>query len=460
VHDPKVNHQTQLPATNIDEKRPWYRELNGYHWFVFTVAALGWLLDCFDQQLFVLSRQSAMRELLGTTDKGAVASAVGTSTSIFMVGWATGGLIFGVLGDRWGRARTMLVTVLLYSVCTGLSGLSRGVWDFNLFRFLTGLGVGGEFAVGVALVAETMPDRARPYVLSLLQALSAVGNIAAALTQTVLAQFVEAGTLTSTWRPMFFIGALPAVLCLLIRWKLKEPERWQSISTTESAERQLGSYRALFSSPELRHNALVGLALACVGVIGLWAIVFFATELVGEVFPKHFASEGLAEDQIPGRVDRWKGINSLMLNAGAFFGMFGFGYLAQAVGRRPAFAIAMVAAAISTAAVFWLLERPAQVFVLTPLMGFCMLSLFAGYALYLPELFPTHLRSTGTSFCYNVGRFLAATGPVLLGLLTSRVFKDTAEPLRYAGITMCSIFLIGLLILPFAPETRGKPLPD
>ena len=156
------------------------------------------------------------------------------------------------------------------------------------------------------------------------------------------------------------------------------------------------------------------------------------------------------------------GITSIMINVGAFFGMFGFGFLSQKIGRKPTFGIAFIAAGVSTACVFLFLKDLAQLFWLVPIMGFCQLSLFAGYAIYFPELFPTYLRSTGTSFCYNVGRFVAATGPAVLGLLTGVVFAGYAEPLpwRYAGVSMCGIFLLGLIVLPFAPETKGQPLPE
>src|SRR5438046_1190597 len=158
---------------------PWWRALNSYHWFVRTVAALGWLFDTMDQQLFNLARVPAMKSLLRPGQDVALFS--GYATAIFLIGWATGGLTFGVLGDRIGRAKTMMWTILIYSACTGLSALAVGFWDFAFYRFVTGLGVGGEFAVGVSLVAEIMPDRARPHALGLLQALSVVGNIAAAL---------------------------------------------------------------------------------------------------------------------------------------------------------------------------------------------------------------------------------------------------------------------------------------
>jgi len=166
-----------------------------------------------------------------------------------------------------------------------------------------------------------------------------------------------------------------------------------------------------------------------------------------------------ADKSISGQLAKWGSYTSLMINFGAFFGMFGFGYVAQIIGRRPTFVIAFIAAFLSTAAVFAYLKDFNQLFLLAPLMGFCQLSLFAGYAIYFPELFPTHLRSTGTSFCYNVGRFLAAGGPLVKSYLEG-LFVDTSDPLRYAGVAMCTVFLVGLLAIPFLPETKGKPLPE
>jgi MFS family permease len=141
-------------------------------------------------------------------------------------------------------------------------------------------------------------------------------------------------------------------------------------------------------------------------------------------------------------------------------GVYAFTHVTHRIGRRKTFAIAFVAAMISTAYTFWNLQTLSDIFWMVPIMGACQLALFGGYAIYLPELFPTHLRSTGTSFCYNAGRFVAAIGPLALGLLTSRVFVGHPEPMRYAGVTMCVAFLIGLAALPFAPETRGEPLPE
>ncbi|REK11883.1 MAG: MFS transporter [Planctomycetota bacterium] len=452
----------------------WFSQLTRYHWFVLTVAALGWLFDTMDQQLFTLARAPAMAELLATEEGPASPEDTsfygGLATAIFLIGWATGGLGFGVLGDRIGRARTMIWTILIYSACTGLSALSVGFWDFAFYRFLTGLGVGGEFAVGVALVAEVMPDRARPYALGLLQALSAVGNVSAALINMGLGVMESGGGLESlqvgdqpvqAWRLMFVVGTVPALLALIIRRKLKEPERWQA---THDTSKRLGSYADLFSDPQLRRNAIVGLIMAFSGVVGLWGIGFFSYDVFRKVFTAQFEEAGLSPDEVAESVAIWISMTSILQNIGGFFGILAFSWITPFIGRRKAFAFAFVAAMLSTIMVFGLMDDRYQIFWMIPLMGFCQLALFGGYAIYFPELFPTRLRSTGTSFCYNVGRFVAAVGPFTFGYLSGVVFADMGEtpdsPMRYAGVTMCAIFLLGLAVLPFAPETKDQPLPE
>jgi MFS family permease len=443
---------------------PWYAGLTRYHWFVLTVAALGWMFDTMDQQLFTLARRPALAALMHLPQSDPqIQKAAGSATMIFMIGWALGGLAFGILGDRIGRAKTMLITIVLYSIFTGLSAFSQGYTDFVIYRFLTGLGVGGEFAVGVALVAEVMPDRARPYALGWLQALSAIGNMTAALVSMLLGYLQKSGAIASEWRGMFLFGVAPALLALPIFFKLKEPERWKRAAGAESHDasgRKLGSLRELFGNPRWRRNTLVGMSLAFAGVVGLWGIGFFAVDLVRLVFEKHFAAQGLSPHEYAGDLTWWAGITSLLQNAGGFLGVYAFSKVTGRIGRKPAFAISFLLAMFATAFTFWTLDQFWQIFVLLPLMGFCQLTLFGGYAIYFPELFPTRLRSTGTSFCYNVGRLIAAVGPYGLGLLTSQVFLGYHEPMRYAGVTMCSVFIIGLIALPFAPETKGQPLPE
>ena len=485
------------------------RQLTGYQWFVFIVACLAWDLDCMDQQLFNVARRPAMLDLVPkvseddprlpalreklTADRAEagkppptdaevraaqfdadVADGATLATSIFLVGWAIGGIGFGIMGDRFGRVRTLMVTILMYSVFTGLSAFSTSVVDFGIYRFLTGLGVGAVFAVAVSLVAETVPPAARPYALGLLQMSSALGNMAAAAISMILGSMQIDGTLGDykPWKIMFLIGIIPALLVVLIQSRLKEPEAWKQARADHRAGvgKQLGSFKELFGDPRWRSRAIFGVLLAFAGVVGLWGIGFFTPDLQAYVFNKAFQAEAVeqgltgpaAEGYVAGRKAVWAGWTSMLLNIGAALGIFAFSWLTPHLGRRPTFALAFVAAAASTILVFWKLEQFSDVFWMLPLMGFCQLALFGGYAIYFPELFPTRLRATGTSFCYNVGRLVAATGPLALGLLTTTIYAgyDHPWPFRYAGITMCSVFLIGLAVLPFLPETKDKPLPE
>ena len=469
-------------ATPVDTG-PWHKGLSRYHWFVLVVAALGWLFDTMDQQLFNLARKPAVTYLIGASPGDLnIDKYAGYATTIFMVGWGLGGLAFGILGDRIGRARTMLLTILLYSLFTGLSAFATGFYDFAFYRFLTGLGVGGEFAVGVALVAEVMPDRARPMALGWLQALSAVGNMLAAVLSILLGEAEKSGVIGSAWRAMFVIGVLPALLSLFIFKRLKEPEKWKAAHAKRLADREsgldkdgprLGSVGELFSDPRWRRNTIVGMLLAFSGVVGLWGIGFFSFDLIRTIFNAHFTDlgtqQGLSGDAlkkfVSGNLTFWTGVTSFLQNLGAFFGIYAYSRITTHIGRKPAFAISFVLAMVATAFTFWFLDSFYEIFWMIPIMGFCQLALFGGYAIYFPELFPTRLRSTGTSFCYNVGRIVAAFGPSALGLLTSQVYAgyksvDPALPFRYSGVTMCLVFLIGLAALPFAPETKGKPLPE
>ena len=292
----------------------WYSHMTRYHWFVFSVASMAWVLDCMDQQLFTVSRDAAITELLGpsqgrpsspsglparawrapTAYASQVQEAVrqvhgedvneygGYATSIFLIGWALGGLAFGIMGDRAGRVRTLTCTILLYSFFTGFSAFSQTVWDFALYRFLTGLGVGGVFAVAVSLVAA---DGARPgrgrHALALLQASSVFGNCAAALLAMGLGSLQQGGTFDNLyllglgpikpWRLMFLVGILPAILVVIIQGHLQEPERWRA-AVAAGDKSKAGSFALLFGNPRWRRNALLGLVLAFSGVVGLWAI--------------------------------------------------------------------------------------------------------------------------------------------------------------------------------------------
>jgi len=457
-----------------------------YHWFVFAMAALAWLFDCFDQQIFILFRDSALKTL--ALPEGADVKAYGGyATSIFVAGWATGGLIFGSVGDRIGRAKTLTITVLLYSLFTGLSALSTSWLDFAIYRFITGLGVGGVFGLAVALIADTLPDTARPGALGMLQALSAIGNISAGLISMWLGSLITSYasvpedsfriTSMNAWRIAFLLGAIPAFLCVFIQLRLKEPEKWvRAREEGRATGVKFGSYSSLLGAGRWRKPALLGMLLCITGVIGLWGIGFFAPELVGDVINTSLRAKGLSETEIASQATYYKGLNSIIQNAGAFLGMIAFSYVAQWIGRKPAFVIAFIGAFISTNLYFNMFKGVDQLW-MSALMGFFQLALFAGFAIYLPELFPTRLRSTGTSFCYNVGRFIAATGPFTLGLLSKYLgdvavakLPETADAVEKAAAKLGAfreatswvsvVFLLGLVVVYFLPETKGRPMPE
>jgi hypothetical protein len=266
---------------------------------------------------------------------------------------------------------------------------------------------------------------------------------------------------------MFLIGSLPAFLCVFIQMRLKEPEKWvKAREVGRQTGARFGSYASLFGEARWRRPALLGMLLCVAGVVGLWGVGFFSPELVGDVISKVLRSQNVPPEQLPGKRLMWTGINMIMQNLGAFFGMMAFTKLAHEHGRKPIFAVAFVAAFLSRLAVFKFLNQPWHIFVLVPIMGFCQLALFAGFAIYLPELFPLRLRSTGTSFCYNVGRFIAASGPFTLGVLQVKLAAGavTAEAKLEAFRTACcyvsGVFLVGLVALLFLPETRGRALPE
>jgi MFS family permease len=424
---------------------PWYRELTKYHWWVLIVASLGWMFDTMDQRIFVLARGPAMTALLPAgTSAADITLYSGIATAIFMAGWAVGGFYLGIIGDRWGRAKTMMLAILMYSLFTGLSALSKTWWDFMIYRFLTGLGVGGEFAAGVTLVAEVMPTSARPHALGIVQTLSALGN--------VIGSAISFIVLPLGWRWMFVVGVLPSLLVAAVFRTMKEPEAWQKARAAQkSGHQKLGSVSDLFRTPRWRKNTIIGLLLAISGVVGLWGIGFWTPELIRTAL-------GNASTQTK---NWYVSMGTLLQDVGAFFGIYTFTVVTARIGRRPAFVLSFLLGLAATVMTFGWLRQTSQIFWMIPMLGFCNLLVFGGYSIYFPELYPTRLRSTGVGFCYNVGRIIAALGPFTLGGLTVLFAKAGFEsPFRAAAISLASIYLVGVFTMPFAIETRGKPLPE
>ena len=454
------------PDSLTTPSAPWWRGLTRYHWFVFIVASAAWFFDCLDQRLFSLARIPALNSLMLDAKPGEIQAAGKEVTAIFLVGWGIGGMIFGALGDRFGRAKMLTITVLLYSACTGLTFFSRSWIDFALLRMLTGMGVGGVFGLAVALIAETVPNNSRTGALGMLQVLSTVGNISAGLVKMLIDNMEIAGTITkgTGWRWMFLVGALPALLVILIQKYLKEPEPWLKLQ--REGRLPTGSvfspYAGLMKEARWRKNLFVGAVIASTGVVALWAIGEYGVDLQRQVFKTWYLTDGVSADKIMAKVNTAVTYSYLLSMLGAAVGMWIFTKAAQHLGRRPAFAIGFSLAFIVTVLVYWKMNSPADGLWMLPLMTSCQLAVFAGFAIYPPELFPSRLRSTGTSFCYNLGRFAAAAGSFFSATLATKVYGSFGSPAmeRYSAMTMCAIFLMGLAILPFAPETKGKPLPE
>jgi MFS family permease len=430
----------------------WYQGLDRYCWIILVIAALGWLFDTMDQNIFNLVRAPSLTDLLRPqyADADALNAAVkakgGIITSIFLIGWSVGGFIFGILGDRLGRARTMILTILIYSIFTGMSGLVQTWEQYAFMRFMTALGVGGEWAAGAALVAEVFPNRSRPMALGLLQALSAVGNMLASGVTLAL------GDLDVRWRWAYFIGALPALLVLYIRRNVKEPEQWKQAKEQATLGKEMGNIFELFTHPVLRRNTIAATLMATAGVGALWGVGFFSTDLL--------RSELLPSGHTGTTIGRLVSIMFLLQNLGAFFGIYLFAGFSERFSRRSAFFFWFALAWASVLAYFWGVSGSGaaafpRALVLAPIMGFCTLGPFSGYTVYFPELFPTRLRTTGCGFCYNAARILAAAAPFALGSLSAAL-----GGLAPAATVVTCIYILGFIGAWMGPETRGKPLPE
>lgn len=442
-----------MQATGLESpgaKARFWEGVSLYHWLVVIIASCGWLFDCMDQRLFVLAREPALTELLGP---GVAPTTVkqygGYATMAMMVGWATGGIIFGMMSDKLGRVKTMVATLLVYSGFTGLSGLAQSWVDFIGYRFLVGLGVGGMFGAATTLVAESVPGHFRAVALGSLQALSATGNMLGSLISYVilpgqpnfLAQFAG-------WRVLFFVGILPALLAVPMLLVLKEPEPWKRAKAEAAqglAHKKVGSLSDLFGHRRWRRHAIVGLMLGLSGMAGLWGIAFFSPELMSEAL----------QGQPQATVDRVRAVGTVLQDAGAFVGMMTFTFMASFLARRLAFLASFLICLGTVSFVFYSLHSAWDAYWMLPMMGFATLSVFAGYSIYFPELFPTRLRGTGVAFCYNTVRYLAAPAPVLLGHLSEWVGS-----FRTAAMLMASIYLLGAVALIWAPETKDQPLPE
>jgi MFS family permease len=459
-------------SSSTESDRPWYSGITGYQWLVLLIASLGWIFDVFEGQVFVVSMAEAMPALpplLFLTQDTEFCNNL--AFAFFLLGGAAGGLFFGMLSDRVGRVRTMMVTILFYSAFTCLSAFAQAREHIIVLRFLVALGVGGEWAVASAMLAEVFPKHARSMSLGIFHASSIFGVWGAIAVGAWVVANPFFGPADFRWRWAFGVGIVPALLTLWIYTSLHEPEAWLLARQTAAQDRsrQTGRLLDLFQRDLLRPT-LVGLTLATVGLATFWGVYVRGQSLLRElaedarlgsaaaVLTPAQRSEALRAlpDEDKRSIKHTEMLAFLLISCGGGLGLLAFAPISSRLGRRGAFLFYCLGGAAIALLVFQALPggMPTLLWWILPVFGFLTTGMHAGYAVYFPELFPTRLRGTGGGFCFNGGRLLAAPILVLNGVL-----RSWNVSLADSGAILSSLFLLGAVVLLVAPETRGRELP-
>lgn len=423
----------------VPARTRWWQGLTRTQWLILTVAFLGWVFDIMDVSLFNFAKAEMLKELVPAAELKAHGAQIdGIFLTILLIGWSAGGLIFGVLADRWGRTRTMVLTILIYAVFTGLHAVCQSWEQIAVARFLTALGIGGEWAAGAALLAEAFPDKARAPAAGLLQSAAAVGPVLAALVNLAIP--------AKDWRLLFLVGILPALVTVVIRMGVEEPERWKAAVSSEKRQGLFAPLHGLFADPRWRRNAILGLILGAVLVAGSNNVSYWLPNLVESV------SQGVGADMVKNR----KSEATMILHIGTLLGVLFVPWLCERIGRRWAIGIFFALSPVAILAATYGGGTYERLLWFAPLMSFFAIGVSAAFVLYLPELFPTRFRATGAGMAYNVGRILAAGVPLLTAAMMGASKNPTADGVARTALVLA----IGILVLPFAPETKGKPLPE
>lgn len=402
----------------------WWQGASTQQWGTFRSAYLGWALDIMDLMLFAMVIKHV------SADLGFDKSAAGMVMSATLLATAGGGLVFGFLADRLGRAKSMILSIVCYSIGTALCGLSDTLGQLLLFRVIVGLGVGGEWSAGSALVSETWPAQHRGKVLAWIQSAFAADYAAAAIVAAVVVP-------TLGWRWVFAVGLLPALLAFYVRRHVKEPEIWVN------QKRRLGfgeTVSSLFGAH--RRNTLVGLAFTTAAMCGYWGLfTWIPTYLATPV-----AEGGPGLDLVKSTV--W----IVIMQVGAALGFVTFGYIADRMGRKKAFLIFFLSSAL-TVPVFATIQSPTLLMVFGIVVAYFGTGFYSGFAPTFAEMFPTSVRATAQGFVYNGGRAIAAIAPALIGFLA------TSYGVASGLVATAAFFaLAGLIVWLFLPETKGVEL--
>jgi MFS family permease len=421
----------------------WYHGVTRYQWLVLVIASAGWVFDAFEGQVFNITRNDLLTETLRAAHNAPEVRQWGdVFLGVFLAGGAFGGILFGSLADRWGRKPVMLTTILFYSVFAGLTYFATELWQVGTLRFLVAMGVGGEWAVAATLVAEVFPKHARAHASGIFHATSTLGTwLAAAVGLAVGAH----------WRYAYLISVLPALLVVWVWSSVKEPQSWQQARDKAATGKggKLGSFRELFFHRVWGPRALLGMVLAAVGLGTFWSVTVAGQDLALDLLRR--SGVGSAE-----AATKAKFAYGVIETIGMAAGLLSFGPLCVRLGRRRTFILLQVLSLVIVPITCYLPATYTQLLLVLPLMGFATLSIHAGFAIYFPELFPNHLRSTGAGFCFNAGRLVAA--PVLIFSGWLKALPGMSLPL---AITLMSLlFAIGIVVVLFLPETKDQPLPE
>jgi MFS family permease len=387
-------------------------------------ASLGWMLDAFDVMLYALLLTSIINDLgISRSTAGAIGSAT-------LVAAAAGGLLFGVIADRYGRTRALMASVLLYSIFTAACGLATTAAQLAVFRILLGIGFGGEWASGAALVSETWPDEHRGKALGLMQSAWAIGyGLAAFVTMLVLPRW--------GWRAVFFVGVLPALLTFWFRRYVKEPEIWLRRRGQTQERGRLGH---IFRDGRAGVTVAVTLMNACT----LFAWWGFNLWLPGYLsMPASAGGVGLSATRMTWFI--------IAMQIGMWFGYVTFGYISDTIGRKRAYVIYLVTAAILIG-IYTSVRAPLVLLLLGPFVAFFATGYFSGFGAVTAEIYPTDIRATAQGFTYNLGRIASAAAPYTVGTLAQSRGFDVALS------TTCAAFLLAALMWLWIPETRGRRL--
>jgi MFS family permease len=430
--------------------------LTRYQWTVLFAAWLGWGFDVFDSFLFNYVAPNVVPTLLNLEIGSAAAKQAalywtGVMTSLLLLGWAAGGVLFGMIADRVGRTRTLMLTMLLYALGTAACAASPNIWWLAFFRVIASLGIGGEWAAGASMVAEVVPEDKRVESGALLYTAAPLGLFLATFVNHQVAAVWMADAPESSWRVVFLFGLIPAALAFVVRMFVKEPERWKSLKDKVAP----ASIRDLFA-PDVISITVRGTLMAIVALIAWWSCNAFIPTISSGLAQTAAANAGLDRGATLALVESWKTTATIWFNLGGLLGTLLTIPVAKHMGRKPMYAIYFAASAVAIFAAFGLDWPPEIRLRLYFFIGLSVFGVFGSFTFYLPELFPTRIRGTGSGFCYNIGRVFASAGPFIVGAVAARGVDHAMTAIAWVAMVPA----VGLLLVPFITETRGRPLAD